>query len=122
MKANTILFANRELYHIRNAALLGLTNTEILTLSACETAREAKDSDGIELSGLAFVLERAGAKSVIASLWNADDNISAEIMTKFYSNLQQGMDKSEAMRQAKLTQIEKLPFSWSPFIIIGEGD
>ena len=122
MKANTILFANRELYHIRNAALLGLSNTEILTLSACETAREAKDSDGIELSGLAFVLERAGAKSVIASLWNADDNISAEIMTKFYSNLQQGMDKSEAMRQAKLTQIEKLPFSWSPFIIIGEGD
>jgi CHAT domain-containing protein len=95
--------------------------THRFTLAACETAKET-NSDGIELSGLAFVLERAGAKSVIASLWNADDQTSATIMTQFYLNLQQGMEKSEAMRQAKLSQIDKHPFSWSPFIIIGEGN
>ncbi|MCZ8188488.1 MAG: CHAT domain-containing protein, partial [Microcystis sp. LE19-338.1B] len=48
-----------------------------MTLSACQTAKEA-NADGQEISGLAYVLERAGAKSVIASLWNAEDNTSAE--------------------------------------------
>ncbi len=68
MQANTILFANNQQYNIADAALLGLKNTELITLSACQTAKEA-NADGQEISGLAYVLERAGAKSVIASLW-----------------------------------------------------
>ncbi len=121
MQANTILFANKEQYNIADAALLGLKNTELITLSACQTAKEA-NGDGQEISGLAYVLERAGAKSVIASLWNAEDNTSAEIMTQFYQNLKNGMTKSEAMRQAKLSQIKSHPFFWSPFILIGAAN
>ncbi len=121
MQANTILFANKEQYNIADAALLGLKNTELITLSACQTAKEA-NADGQEISGLAYVLERAGAKSVIASLWNAEDNTSAEIMTQFYQNLKNGMSKSEAMRQAKLSQIKSHPFFWSPFILIGAAN
>ena len=121
MQANTILFANKEEYKIADAALLGLKNTELITLSACQTAKEA-NADGQEISGLAYVLERAGAKSVIASLWNAEDNTSAEIMTQFYQNLKNGMSKSEAMRQAKLSQIKSHPFFWSPFILIGSAN
>ncbi len=30
-------------------------------------------ADGKEISGLAYVLERAGAKAVIARLWNAEN-------------------------------------------------
>ncbi|MFN6234273.1 CHAT domain-containing protein, partial [Microcystis sp.] len=121
MQANTILFANNQQYNIADAALLGLKNTELITLSACQTAKEA-NADGQEISGLAYVLERAGAKSVIASLWNAEDNTSAEIMTQFYQNLKNGMSKSEAMRQAKLSQIKSHPFFWSPFILIGSAN
>ena len=121
MQANTILFANKEQYNIADAALLGLKNTELITLSACQTAKEA-NADGQEISGLAYVLERAGAKSVIASLWNAEDNASAEIMTQFYQNLKNGMTKSEAMRQAKLSQIKSHPYFWSPFILIGAAN
>ncbi len=121
MQANTILFANKEQYNIADAALLGLKNTELITLSACQTAKEA-NADGQEISGLAYVLERAGAKSVIASLWNAEDNTSAEIMTQFYQNLKNGMSKSEAMRQAKLSQIKSHPYFWSPFILIGAAN
>ncbi|CCI23260.1 CHAT domain-containing protein [Microcystis aeruginosa] len=121
MQANTILFANKEQYNIADAALLGLKNTELITLSACQTAKEA-NADGQEISGLAYVLERAGAKSVIASLWNAEDNTSAEIMTQFYQNLKNGMTKSEAMRQAKLSQIKSHPYFWSPFILIGAAN
>ncbi len=120
MEANTLLFANNEQYNIADAALLGLKNTELIALSACQTAKEA-NADGKEISGLAYVLERAGAKAVIASLWNAEDNTSAEIMVQFYRHLQQGMNKSEAMRQAKLSQIERHPWFWSPFILIGDA-
>ncbi|WP_375327819.1 tetratricopeptide repeat protein [Microcystis sp. BLCC-F210] len=121
MQANTILFANKEQYNIADAALLGLKNTELITLSACQTAKEA-NADGQEISGLAYVLERAGAKSVIASLWSAEDNTSAEIMTQFYQNLKNGMTKSEAMQKAKLSQIKSHPFFWSPFILIGSAN
>jgi CHAT domain-containing protein len=121
MQANTILFANKEEYKIADAALLGLKNTELITLSACQTAKEA-NADGQEISGLAYVLERAGAKSVIASLWSAEDNTSAEIMTHFYQNLHKGMSKSEAMQKAKLSQIKSHPFFWSPFILIGAAN
>ncbi|MGB5769988.1 MAG: CHAT domain-containing protein, partial [Crocosphaera sp.] len=124
MEANTILFANNEQYHIADAGLLGLKDTEILALSACQTAQEA-NANGKELSGLAYVLERAGAKTVMASLWNAEDNISANIMTNFYTNMQQGMSKNKAMRKAKLSHLktgEKIhPFFWSPFILIGNN-
>ena len=121
MEPNTILFANNQQYNIANAALLGLKNTELITLSACQTAKEA-NADGQEISGLAYVLERAGAKSVIASLWSAEDNTSAEIMTQFYQNLKNGMTKSEAMQKAKLSQIKSHPFFWSPFILIGDAN
>ncbi|MFM7474925.1 MAG: CHAT domain-containing protein, partial [Microcystis aeruginosa] len=121
MQANTILFANKEEYNIADAALLGLKNTELITLSACQTAKEA-NADGQEISGLAYVLERAGAKSVIASLWSAEDKTSAEIMTQFYQNLKNGMTKSEAMQKAKLSQIKSHPFFWSPFILIGAAN
>ena len=123
MQANTILFANNQQYNIADAALLGLKNTELITLSACQTAKEA-NADGKEISGLAYVLERAGARSVIASLWSAEDTTSAEIMTRFYQNLQKGMNKSEAMREAKLSLIEKYPhpYFWSPFILIGAAN
>lgn len=121
MKPNTILFANNQQYNIADAALLGLKNTELIILSACETAKEA-NSNGQEISGLAYVLERAGSKSVIASLWSAEDTTSAEIMGQFYQNLKDGMTKSEAMRQAKINQIKRHPFFWSPFILIGDAN
>ena len=121
MQANTILFANNQQYNIADAALLGLKNTELITLSACQTAKEA-NADGQEISGLAYVLERAGARSVIASLWSAEDTTSAEIMTQFYQNLKNGMTKSEAMQKAKLSQIKSHPFFWSPFILIGAAN
>lgn len=98
MKPNTILFANNQQYPIADAALLGLKNTEIIIIGACQTA-QITEVEGVGLSGLAYIWERAGAKSLIASLWNAADTESAAIMQQFYGNLKQGMNKAEAMRQ-----------------------
>lgn len=121
MEANTILFANQNSFHIRDAALLGMKNVELITLSACQTALKA-DSDGREIAGLAYLFERAGAKAVMASLWGADDETTKEIMVQFYQNLEQGMSKVDALREAKLKHTKRHPFYWSPFILVGNGN
>ncbi|NEO52670.1 MAG: CHAT domain-containing protein [Okeania sp. SIO3B5] len=121
LEENTILFANGKTFNIRDAALLGLENTDLIVLSACQTAMKA-DSNGEEIAGVAYLFERAGADAVIASLWNAEDEMTKDIMVKFYQNLQQGMTKVEALRQAKLSYKDERPFYWSPLILIGDGE
>ncbi|MFM6311518.1 MAG: CHAT domain-containing protein, partial [Dolichospermum sp.] len=116
---NTLLFAD-ERFNIQDAALLGLKNVDLITLSGCQTALKA-DSNGTEISGLAYLFERAGSKAVIASLWNVADETTKEIMVQFYQNLQKGMRKDEALHQAKLSQIDSHPFYWSPFVLIGDS-
>ncbi len=119
LKPNIIKFADRD-FDIAEAALLGLENTELITLSACQTGLQT-ESNGEEISGLAYLFERAGSKAVIASLWSAEDKTTKEIMVQFYQNIKQGMNKDEALRQAKLSQIDSHPFFWSPFVLIGNG-
>ena len=124
MQPNTLLFADQQ-YNIADAALLGLTNTQLIVLSACQTAQQA-DANGEEISGLAYLFERAGARAVIASLWNAADTATKDIMVQFYENLKQGMSKSEALRQAKWSYLKARPdahpFFWAPLVLIGNGD
>ncbi|MEG4013420.1 CHAT domain-containing protein [Microcoleus sp. S1D4] len=119
MEENTLLFADSQ-FNIRDAALLGLQNTRLLTLSACQTAMQA-NSNGEEISGVAYVFERAGAQAVMASLWSVDDAATKDLMVEFYQNINKGMSKNEALRQAKLSQIQRHPFYWSPFILIGDA-
>jgi len=119
MEENTLLFADSQ-FNIREAALLGLQNTRLLTLSACQTAMQA-NSNGEEISGVAYVFERAGAQAVMASLWSVDDAATKDLMVEFYQNINQGMSKNEALRQAKLSQLQRHPFYWSPFILIGDA-
>ncbi len=123
MDKNTILFADKNL-DMADAALLGLKNVSLITLSACRTAI-TEESNGAEIAGIAYLFERAGAKSVIASLWSVNDDSTRQLMVKFYENLKQGMSKGEALRQAKLSlinnQVYSHPYYWSPFILIGDA-
>jgi CHAT domain-containing protein/Tfp pilus assembly protein PilF len=119
LEENTLLFADSQ-FNIREAALLGWQNTRLLTLSACQTAMQA-NSNGEEISGVAYVFERAGAQAVMASLWSVDDGATKDLMVQFYQNINKGMSKNEALRQAKLSQIQRHPFYWSPFILIGDA-
>lgn len=118
LAANTILFANNQQFPIADAALLGL-NTRLLVLSACQTAQPAQ-GNGEEISGLAYVLERAGARAVMASLWSVEDQATRDLMINFYQNLNQGQNKAQALQQAKLSQIDRHPYFWSAFLLIGD--
>ncbi|MGB5768758.1 MAG: CHAT domain-containing protein, partial [Crocosphaera sp.] len=119
LETNTLLFADQN-FNIANANELGLSTTELIIISACKTALR-QNSTGQEISGIAYLFERVGAKAVMASLWNAEDDSTKEIMLQFYTNLAQGMNKTEALTEAKLSQKNRHPAFWSPFILIGNG-
>ncbi|MBG1271501.1 tetratricopeptide repeat protein [Nostoc sp. WHI] len=96
-------------------------NADLVVLSACDTGRGRITGDGV--IGLSRSLISAGVPSVIVSLWAVDDNSTSFLMTEFYNNLQQKLDKATALRKAMLTTMEKYPQpkNWAAFTLIGES-
>jgi CHAT domain-containing protein len=96
-------------------------NADLVVLSACDTGRGRITGDGV--IGLSRSLISAGVPSVMVSLWAVDDGSTAFLMTEFYQNLQQGLDKATALRNAMLTAKDKYsdPLQWSAFTLIGEA-
>lgn len=107
----------REIYRLR-------LRTDLVVLSACQTARAgALDGDGVQSLAVAFL--HAGARSVVASLWNVNDDRTAVFMEAFYRHLATGESKTDALRRAKLELIAdpatSSPRIWAPFVLVGEA-
>jgi tetratricopeptide (TPR) repeat protein len=80
---------------------------ELVTLSACETAR-GRSAGGEGFVGFAQALVLSGARGVCLSLWKVDDTATALLMRRFYANLlgvrpglSQPLAKAEALGEAK---------------------
>jgi CHAT domain-containing protein len=80
---------------------------ELVTLSACETAR-GRSAGGEGFVGFAQALLMSGARSVCLSLWRVDDTATALLMQRFYANLlgvrpglSRPLPKAEALGEAK---------------------
>ncbi|MCZ7555964.1 MAG: CHAT domain-containing protein [Bacteroidia bacterium] len=100
---------------------LDFGGTELVTLSACETALgDITTGDGV------FGLQRsffiAGASSLLMSLWKVPDQPTAELMSAFYAAWFSGMSTSEALRTARSELRIKYPDPriWAPFVLVGE--
>ena len=64
---------------------INFTGVQLLTLSACETAKGGGRTDeGEEVEGLAAVVQQKGAQSVMATLWPVADASTAILMREFY--------------------------------------
>jgi CHAT domain-containing protein/Tfp pilus assembly protein PilF len=102
---------------------MDLKNANLVTLSACETAL-SKIQGGDDLVGLSRGFIYAGTPSLLATLWNVDDESTSILMQNFYKNWQKGMSKPEALRQAQIVLKSmpqyKHPFYWAPFVMIGD--
>ena len=80
---------------------------DLVALSACNTGVGGEDQDGREVEGLGVLVQRQGAKGVLASLWEVADESTGQFMQLFYSLRQrQGLSKAEALRQTQLAFIE----------------
>ncbi|MEN9577047.1 MAG: hypothetical protein RJA70_56 [Pseudomonadota bacterium] len=104
------------------ASSLDLTGTQLVVLSACQTA-EGELSHGEGVYGLRRALTVTGAEALVMSLWSVDDAATSYLMRGYYRRLQAGEGRSEALRNAQLALAENAPtrhpYYWAPFIPSG---
>jgi CHAT domain-containing protein len=105
-------------------------NQDLVTLSACDTARAS--ANGKEVEAFSDVVQELGAKAVIAALWEVDDTGTQILMPEFYRLREAGpaTSKAEALQLAQLEMLhggvkdaagrsKAHPYYWAPFILIG---
>jgi CHAT domain-containing protein/uncharacterized protein HemY len=110
---------------------IDLSQVRLFNLAACKTA-SGRYFRGEGIVGLNTALLKAGASSVISSLWNVNDKYTNKLMKAFYEYwIEKKMNKATALRQAQLQVIAEMrsdkfiansphPFAWASFILVGE--
>ncbi|MEM8885051.1 MAG: CHAT domain-containing protein, partial [Planctomycetota bacterium] len=99
----------------------------LVVMSACDTARGAKDPRA-EVLGLPDNFTAAGAPAVLASLWKVNTWSTGMLMAEFYERLAAGKtgigvslrDARRAMLEDKANGRYAHPYYWSPFILFGD--
>ncbi|MCP9835270.1 MULTISPECIES: CHAT domain-containing tetratricopeptide repeat protein [unclassified Cyanobium] len=80
----------------KEAAQLQLDGTELVVLSACDTASGSLQT-GEGVYGLQRALTVAGARSTLLSLWKVDDDATAVFMQRYVALLKQGIGRMDAL-------------------------
>jgi tetratricopeptide (TPR) repeat protein len=101
---------------------LDLHNASLVVLSACNTeVGDVSASEDITSLSRAFIY--AGSPSVLASLIEVNDASTSLLMSLFYSGLQQGKTKAEALQAAqqliRQNGVEN-PYFWAFFTLTGD--
>lgn len=116
--ADSALLFVSDIYHAQ-------LNAELVVLSACQTAAgQLYRGEGILSVARAF--QQAGAKTVVASLWNLDDRKAPALVHGFFKRLWVKMGKGEALSESKRAYLEAYkgleahPFFWSGLICMGD--
>ena len=112
-------------------------NAELVVLSACRSAAGPVTGDGIV--GLTRGFFSAGTPSVIASLWDVPDSVTASVFPTFYKEWTGTRSKAASLRASQLAMIRELragriavetpagrfvlpehPALWAGLILVGE--
>lgn len=106
---------------------LDLRGVDLVVLSACETGNgDIMQGEGV--FGLQRAFKKAGAQTILMSLWKVADIPTEMLMTEFYKNLCEGKSKRESLRIAQKTVREykdsdgnslfQDPQYWAGFILL----
>lgn len=105
-----------------NIARMDLTGVDLVVLSACQTGQGKPTPEG--LFGLQRAFKKAGARTIVMSLWDLDDAVALEFMELFYDNLTSNPDKWDKRKAFEKTKMEirdrymYKPSLWAPFIML----
>lgn len=114
------LITGRELGRFIQLRQLGAASpVELLVLSACSTAQ----GDQRAVLGLAGIAVQAGARSVVSTLWEAQDLPNTQLMIQFYQELlNPQVSRAQALRLAQLHLLElgyTTPHIWATYVLVG---
>ena len=100
-------------------------NSDLVVLSACNTG-SGKLQKGEGVMSLARGFAYAGCPSILMSHWAVNDQTTVGIMKSFYKHLGEGLEKDEALQQAKLEYLQQAgavlahPYFWAGFVLLGD--
>ena len=97
---------------------LDFKGLDLVVLSACQTGLGEVTGEGV--FGLQRGFKKAGAQTIVMSLWKVDDNATKDLMIEFYKNLVAGKSKREAFIAAQnvVRQKYKDPQKWAAFVMV----
>jgi CHAT domain-containing protein len=112
---------------VRAADIAGLqVRADLITLSGCQTGLgQVVDGEGV--MGLAWAFNRAGAGSLVVTLWNVSDTSTEAAMVAFYRALRAGESKAAALLTARRQLLHgpnpalRHPYYWAAFALIGDA-
>ena len=105
-KDSFILFGDGEKATITDIRKWALTNVDLVVLSACQSGLGSKLGNGVEILGLGYQIQAAGARMSIATLWKVSDGGTQKLMDAFYTAVKTGkVSNVEALRQAQVAMI-----------------
>jgi CHAT domain-containing protein/Tfp pilus assembly protein PilF len=86
------------------ASGMNLWGTKLVVLSACQTGLgDVKRGEG--LYGLRRALVLAGSESQVISLWKVSDSGTRDLMTAYYTRMQNGEGRTEALREVQMAML-----------------
>jgi CHAT domain-containing protein len=106
----------------REIAKLDFRGLDLAVLSACQTGLGELKEDGV--FGLQRGFKKAGARTLLMSLWSVSDGATQLMMTQFYSALVSGQTRRQAFHTAqeavRNTPEYSSPVFWASFVMLDD--
>jgi CHAT domain-containing protein len=108
-------------------ARLALPHHPLVVLAACGTARgEAVHIAG--MSSLARAFLDAGARAVVGTLWEIDDDVAGPLFLRIHERLRDGTSPARAVREAQTAMLQSTderlahPATWAAVAVISNSE
>jgi CHAT domain-containing protein/Flp pilus assembly protein TadD len=98
-KKSALCLTKKERLRMENIVKLSFANSQLVCLSACETAITGNQTITSEYVGLVSAFLSRGVSQVVSTLWTVQSDASALVMMQFY-HLRQHQSDVEALNQA----------------------
>ena len=107
----------------REISQLDLRGLDLVVLSACQTGQGELKEDGVY--GLQRAFKKAGAKTLVMSLWSVSDAATQKMMSSFYQALAAGQSRFEAFATAQQAVRDAGyadPYYWASFVMLDDNE